>query len=617
MSQAMLVGERLWRGFWPGQAAFAGYFAVAALGILGEMPWYLRLIVLVAAVTGVAFGALKLIRSFRWPSRSEAERRLERDGGVAHRPFEALADAPASSDAKSAVAWSMHIDRMVRSVRNVRLGWPEVSLTRIDPWAVRHAALLLLIGGLVVGWGDFGPRLARAVQVWPTEAPRPVSFELWLDPPAYTGAAPIRPSPALETIEAPTGSLLKAIADSNIGAPSLIVGVTEIPFTPTEAPGEYALETVLDASGRVAMVDANGKVLNEWPLAILPDLPPEAKFAQDPLISEAGVLRFDYAVADDYGVILSDISLAPADDKPAGGYAETEALPVPLPQGAKSAKGAVFRDLTPHRWAGRTVTLTLRAKDAIGQIGKSEPLTFPLPAREFEHPVAVAVIAARRELDMEPVRREPVAETIAKIMRAPAAYDNDLTAMTAFSIIQARLLVNRSERSYVLARDLMWEIALRLEDDGLSVAERALRKARERLAEAMARDASPEEIAKLIEELKEALDRFLQAMAQAQERDGNQQQMAPNGQMMQSQDLMEMLDRIRELTQSGAKDAARDALAEVDRMLEQLSNARIARQNTERMQEMREGLQETEELIQRQQSLMDETFRQGQQGQTG
>ena len=37
---------------------------------------------------------------------------------------------------------------------------------------------------------------------------------------------------------------------------------------------------------------------------------------------------------------------------------------------------------------------------------------------------------------------------------------------------------------------------------------------------------------------------------------------APPDQTMQSQDLMRMLDRIRELSESGARDAAREALAQ-------------------------------------------------------
>lgn len=620
LARVVLAAERLWRGLWPAQVFVGFYLAIVGFGLLSDAGWIVRLSALTIAAVGLGWGLARLARGFAWPARTDAERRLEADSGLPHRPFAALDDAPAVDDARGAVLWSSHLERMAAAVRRVRLGLPDFSLMRFDPFAFRHGALLCLIAAVVIGWGDLGPRLARAVEVWPSSDARPAAVEFWIDPPAYTGAAPIRPTPALEVVRTPAGSRLKAFAEAADGPPVLVAGKTEIPFEATDVENEYDLETVLKTSGRLALLDGSGEVLAEWPLEVVPDAPPKAAFVGPPAISEGGVLRFDYDVSDDYGVVAADLPMAPADGVPAGGYSEKETLPAPLPQNAKAAKGSLFRDLTAHRWAGRTVELRMRASDAIGQTGESEPLKLPLPEREFTHPVAKAIIAARKELDANPLNRRTPAGKIAKLLREPAAYSGNMAISVAMAVIEARLLAGEGPRSYHLARDMMWETALQLEDGGLSAAELALRKARERLAEALARDASPEEIARLVEELKQALQNFMEAMARAQEQDNDARpmQQRPN-QMMQSQDLMRMLDQIRDLAEAGARDAAREALAQVDRMLEQLSQARVMRQDMQQLQQMMQGLRETQQLIQRQQRLMDETYQRqrGRMGQDG
>lgn len=620
VARGLMALERIWRGLWPSQAFVAVYLALAFSGLLGDIPWYLRLVVAIIAIAGAGWGLWNLTQRFTAPTEIDAERRLEQDSGILHRPFQALADTPSGDGSADDAAWTAHLARMTKAIRTIRLGAPRIDLGANDPWALRHACLLALIGGLALGWGELGSRFARAAEVWPVTVPQASTVELWINPPIYTGAAPIRASTSLDEVVAPAGSVLKAFAETAKGAPSIMIGGETLVFQATEVAGAYAIETELVSGDIIKLTETDGAILAEWPLTIVPDAPPTAAIVGDPAISSTGVVRFNYKISDDYGVAFGRLDFTPVDSEPPGGYGARDSIPLPLPPNVKKAEGALFRDLTAHRWAGRAVKLTLRAEDGIGQTGESKPLIFPLPERQFEHPVARAIIAARKELDAEPRKREPIAANIAKIMRAPDAYNGNVTAMTALGIARARLLVDRSERSYDLARELMWEIALRLEDGDLSSAERALRKARERLAEALARGAPPEEIARLVEELKRAVDRMIQALARAQQGDQAQPQQADrNAQMLRGQDLMRMLDRIRELNESGARDAAQQALAQVDRMLEQLSNARMVNQDTQRMQQMMQGLQEAQNLARQQQQLMDETMRsqQGQQSQRG
>src|SRR6202011_3751768 len=60
----------------------------------------------------------------------------------------------------------------------------------------------------------------------------------------------------------------------------------------------------------------------------------------------------------------------------------------------------------------------------------------------------------------------------------------------------------------------LWAMANQLEDGNLADAEAALRQAQERLRDALERGAPDEEIKKLMDELRAALDKFMQALAE-------------------------------------------------------------------------------------------------------
>ena len=105
---------------------------------------------------------------------------------------------------------------------------------------------------------------------------------------------------------------------------------------------------------------------------------------------------------------------------------------------------------------------------------------------------------------------------------------------------------------------------------------RRLRQAQEALRQALERGASDEELKKLMDQLRAALDKFLQALAEEMRK--NPQQLARpldrNTRMLSPQDLKSMLDRLENLARSGNKDAARQLLEELQSMLENLQMAR-------------------------------------------
>src|SRR5690606_10251797 len=154
------------------------------------------------------------------------------------------------------------------------------------------------------------------------------------------------------------------------------------------------------------------------------------------------------------------------------------------------------------------------ARDALDQHGRSEPVTMLLPEREFHHPVARAIIAERKKLILDPGDRRPVARNLAAIGAIPDTFDHDVVVSLALRAAQRRLFLERAPEAVDEVIALLWDTALRVEDGAVSVAERELRAAQEALQEALAGDASSEEIERLMDELQRALDKFLAALAE-------------------------------------------------------------------------------------------------------
>mgnify|MGYP000197524388 FL=1 len=164
----------------------------------------------------------------------------------------------------------------------------------------------------------------------------------------------------------------------------------------------------------------------------------------------------------------------------------------------------------------------------------------------------------------------------------------------------------------------LWDLALRVEDGDLSQAEAALQAAQEELRKALENGASEEEISKLIDKLRSALNRFLQAMAEKARQNGNLAKM-PEGlgpdKMLTGKDLEEMLRNIENLAKTGSREMAQRMLDQLANMMQQLQMGQ-ANPNSQ-SQQMMNMVQGLGEVIQRQQKLLDETFKQLREGENG
>jgi uncharacterized protein (TIGR02302 family) len=612
LARLALLWERLWPALWPALAVAGTALACALFDLPARLPPVLHWAFLVVAALLFAGALIRGLGRLRFPGRDAARRRIETASGLSHRPLAVLEDrlAGGANDPASQALWQAHLARMAEAAKRLRVGAPAAGLLRRDPYALRAALGLALLLGAIDAGGDWADRIVRSLEPNFTFGPPAagVALDIWVTPPEYTGLPPqfLPASAPRAPVAVPVGSTVLAQVHGGNAVPQLVLDAKPQAFTRIDDSNYKGGATI--TAGHTLAVTQAGHTLGTWPITVVPDLPPKIAFAKEPEHTDRGVLRLAYRASDDYGVEGVKATIRRKDD-PSG---QVVAFDLPLP-GAhlKEAAAASYHDLTPHPWAGLKVEMTLQAKDALGQTGDSETIETVLPERQFHNPIARAIIEARKELTLHPEDRKEVAETLSDLSLRPGLFNDDVVVFMALRTAQARLTMNRDPDTIPAVQQLMWQTALRIEDGRASSTQSDLRQAMQRLQDALARNAPDAEIDRLMREVQRAIDRYLQALAQQMQRQSPQQmQPIDPSRMISRQDLQRMLDRARDLARTGSRDQARQLLSQLQQMLENLRMARPGQMMGGQSQAMRQ----MEEMMRRQQQLLDRSFRRQQQG---
>ncbi|MBB4285102.1 uncharacterized protein (TIGR02302 family) [Roseospira goensis] len=635
-SRLALGWERAWQAFWPVLAMAGGVLAVLLSGVLPLLPGWLHLTVLLVLAAALLAVALRASRAWRWPSRAEALARLEGGGPGAHRPLTASADrlALGAQDPVSRALWRRHQALMAARARTLRVRPPRPRLAARDPRALRLVPLLLLFAALAAAWPDPVGRLGAALSPRLGAPVPPAVAQVWITPPAYTGQAPVyleahagespgagAPAPAggagVPTIgppalTVPAGGTVLALVRGGRGPAMLDLGAADDP-RPLESAGSggQRLEREVATGSRLRLTQG-GAVLVDRPLRVSPDAPPSVAWTDDPSGDSRGRLTLSYRADDDHGVIDLAVTVRAAGEQVLGAPVD-----LALPPGATPGRTAV-RDLSAHPWAGTPVTLALEATDARGQTGRSAAVALTLPERRFQHPVAQAVVDMRRALVMRPERAEAAAVGLSVLAEDRPAYGDSLAVFLSLKAAAARLVRAPDGRARTEDLALLWSIALALEDGTLTLARRELEQARQALREAVEDGADRAELARRLEAVREAMNRLMRDLAEALplvNLPDLRLPMPEGTEMFSPEDVERMLDRLGDLDNLGAEEAARALLDQLDRMLQQLESARPPTAAEMRaMAEAAEMMQRLRDLAQRQRGLLDETFRQDRRG---
>ncbi len=618
-----------WERIWPHLArllSVAGLFLVVSwAGLWLVLPFIARAVGLGLFVL-LALAALFPLLRFRWPRRDEALGRLDRGAGIRHRPATALTDTLATQDPVARALWQAQRERTLASIKRIRAGLPSPRLAIHDPWALRALVVVLMVATYVAAGDERMLRTQAAFDWNGILAPANVRVDAWVTPPRYTGRPPIilsaankeaaGPGASAAPLPVPAGSTL--IVRSSGGTLDVAVTGSVTEAVPSEqAPkGTNERHFTISGDGTVHVRAPSGQP--QWKFSAIADRAPSIALAKDPERQARGSLQMSYQIEDDYGVTEAQAHfVARPEDGPKAEAAprplfDPPQFPLVLPNArTRSGVGQTVKDLSENPYAGANVTLTLTAKDEAGNEGRSEPFDMRLPERLFTKPLARALIEQRRILALDANQNGQVYAALDALMIAPELFTPEAGQYLGLYSVARQLEAAHSDDALREVVAGLWALAVTIEDGNITDVDKALRAAQDALKQALERGASDEEIKKLTEDLRAALDNFMRQLAE-QLRNNPQALARPldrNTKVMRQQDLNNMIERMERLSRSGDKDAAKQLLEQLQQMLENLQMAQPGQSGDG---DMDQALNELGDVIRKQQQLRDKTFKQGQ-----
>ena len=631
-AEAVIVFERLWPSLVWAAALVALFLAFSWLGLWQAAPRLARIGGVAAFAVAFAIILAPLAR-LRRPVRAETLDRLDHDSGAPHRPAASLDDrlAMAGEDPATAALWALHRDRLTHQIERFVPAAPAPGMAWRDPRALRFAVLLAAIAAALFAGPERYGRIAAAFD-WRNGAAAAATARLdaWIDPPAYANKPPILLDLAAnrdpsQKIVTPEGSALVVRADPDSFETQVEGAIAPVAAgkradasdqTPAPAPAAGApTEKRWTIAGDGAVVfRRDGATLGRYEIEATPLGAPTVTLLEPPRGNLSGSLTLRYSLADRYGIAGAEAEFA----NPAAGAAPLRSLvpaprlPMRLPSTANgTGEASTTGDLSEHPWAGAEVVLTLKATGVSGKVGAGVPTTFTLPQRTFHNPLARALVEQRRALVLDPDHEtQRVAKAIDALTIAPDLFQTPAGVYLGLRLAHAGLADAHGDADLLAVADLLWAMALKLEDGDASQAQRDLRAAEQKLREALQRGASDEELRKLTQELRDSAERYLRDLAQQappQQNDADSQ--------LPQQDLESMLDRMEDMARNGARQDAEAMLDEMQNMFENMRGAQDAQEDPA-SRELRKQIEELGKLLHDQQALRDDTFRRDQREQS-
>jgi len=584
LTRAAMALERGLRAFWPLLSLVALLFTARAFRLHDTLSAHEAStaagLVAFVLVLALGFG----LRQFRWPSQAEAVARL--DTTLPGRPLAALTDAMAlgGTDPATRVLWAAHLARMAQAAQGARAVAPEPDLAPRDPYALRLSALTAVTIALIFGapLAVFQPA-ARPGAPGTAEAAMGPSWEGWAEPPRYTG----KPGLYLNTLEGneisvPEGTKLSFRFYGAPGSVPFSETVSSPAATPEESAGGEVQRRDFTAM-RSGVLELGGAMARRFDVVLLPDENPSVELLRLAERRADGKLAQPFHGRDDYGVVkgVARITLdLAAVDRRYGLAVEPEPredlvfdLPLPISGSRADFTESLVEDAAKHPWANLPVKLTLEVEDGLGQTGTSGAQSLDLPGRRFFDPRAAALIEMRRDLLWSRANARRTAEVLRAISNRPEGIfpkpEMAVTLRLAVAMLETPELTPEARDRIA---EMLWQMAEIFEDGGLSDALAAMQQAQQRLSEAMRNGASKDEIAKLMQELKEATDRYLQMLAERsqQEEQGPQFGQKQDGQRITGDQIQQMMDAIQKLMEEGRMAEAQELLDQLARMMENM-----------------------------------------------
>lgn len=624
-SALALVWERLVQCFWPLMVVVLLLVTLILWDVAAFLPVSALRIGVAGFLAAAGFFLVRGLRRFRIPDRAGAILRL--DNHLKDRPISALNDhlVLGAGNPETCAVWRAHLGQMATEAQRAKARWPQVRLAAQDPWAVRLMSLTAFAVALMFAGGGSGVAVIDRLQGSDgSETLVGANFEGWAEPPFYTGKPAIyltgEDIPAVLPLPWGTDFTLRIYGTAPEASVLETVSGQDQIQTKRTGTGVQEYRFQAENSGTLS-VDAGPGEPFHWRVQITPDRPPNLSMTDAISRTPQGAMQLPYGAQDDYGVVggVVEIDLdLPAVSRKYGLVQDPEPRPVitldvplPLVGNRKDFHDTMTEDLAKHPWAGLPVTLRMNIHDDLDQVAAIDPLSILLPGRRFFDPMAGALAEQRRDL----LWSGENAQRVAQILRALTYLPEDVFASTKAYLV-TRVALRRLEfalESGLIAQrrdevaELLWRAAILIEEGDLGDAAERLRRAQERLSEALENGATQEEIAELMDELRQASDDYIRQLAKNAEQNRDSQTAGNQQALTMTQDqLQQLLDRIEELSQQGRMAEAQELLQQLRELMEnmQVTQGQQGQQGDQGQQAI-DGLRDT---LRQQQGLADEAF---------
>ncbi|MCJ2119334.1 TIGR02302 family protein [Methylobacterium sp. J-001] len=624
--------EQAWPVIWRGLGVVLLFLVLSWAGLWLDLAPLWRQIGL-GVLALLLVGALLPLAHLARPDRRVALARLDReaaarDPALRHGPASAAQDSLAvgAADPGSRTLWALHQRRAAQAVASLKVGLPRPGMTRRDPYALRAGIVVAAVASLFVAGPEWRERIGAAFDWHAPASPGP-NFRVdgWIDPPLYTRLPPllIAMDGSDQHLRAPINAqLIVRIAGQGRAAANTTLtpnaGLTPIPGQEERPDLREERYRIVGPAELVIVTPAGRQKLT---VEAIPDRPPEVTAIGGPEVNGRGTFNLTYRAKDDYGISSAEGVIEPL--KAGRALAPIPRINLALPADATGETDTkTLVDLTDSPWSGARVRYQIVVKDEAGQEGRTAPAEITLPARPFREPLARALAEDRRRLVTAPdTDRLWVQGALDALLVAPDMFTPQPPVFLGLKTAAERLRRARSDADLIEVADLLWEMALKIEDGDLSDAEKQLRQAQDRLKEAIERNAPDDEVKRLTQDLKQALDKFLSQMAEKQNRQprdpGEKTQSSQQSKTVTPEDLDKMIQDMAEAMKRGDTAEAQRLMEQLRNILENLQTAQKGGKSDQASREMQKQMRDLDAMAQEQQGLRDETFKDGQEPQSG
>jgi|GEM_PF-6788832 len=618
LSAISLILERLWNVFWDSILLILLFMGLSLLEIPQSLPDIFNLLFITVFIALIAFRITLKLGKMRRISINEIKRKIEHSSNIKHRPLDAIIDHPLQQGLENTSVWKKHLANAQSKIKSLKSYMPRFTVAREDVNYTRYIvpAFLLLTMALTPFdyWlSNLQSGITPKLQLSALTSQKK-TLEVWITPPAYTKAQAsfiISSKYSLQNgkeIKAVKGSVLKARASGYFISPYIMYNgkVYNVGQSDTD---KNILSINLEKDGDVKLFSISSPSSN-WPLKVVEDKAPEVSINK--LSNSAlAATKIEYEVNEDYGIqeIEAFFKLADAPENKVT-YKFT------LNYDAQTTAQTHIEDLSSSIWAGKEVDLFIKVKDTFNHVVESKTSRFILPERQFKNSIARRIIEARKMVMTEEyidnkVITQEIAENLADIAIHPHLYKWNIVSFMALNSAIRRIVVYKDKSSNII--QLLWDVALQLEDGGVSTAQRKLYQSLQKMQNSIAQDnLSDQEKQAMVQEVQKAIMEYLQNLANEMNDRFRQGKGIPSlpdklaEKLKNSVDMKTLLKKMQEMAQTSSY----KSLAEMAKALQK----NIENFDISKMEEMQkntaeaiQSVKDLEEITKKQQLLLDET----------